>query len=200
MKILYWNVRGPPRRNPTAPAPSDPEQTQGVVYIVGEVSEATFTVEEKLARLPLPNDAVVRTMAISGEVHLDGRPSVISIDLHQLASDQERRDQYIRERMFPDNPILTFTVTNLGQLPEPFPVGEVIARQVSGESSIRGVTKALTFDVEADGPISLGMTWKFLRQTSAAGFRCRTRWKCRCCWPQNRLNPAAASAKVKRKG
>ncbi len=134
---------------PTEPAPSGPGQVLGVTYVVGEGSEATFTVEEKLARLPLPNDAVVRTMALSGEVHLDGQPSVINIDLHQLASDQERRDRYIREKMFPNNPILTFTVKDLGQLPEPVPVGEVITRQVSGEVSIRGVTKPLTFDVEA---------------------------------------------------
>ena len=139
----------PSTPEPTEPAPSGPGQVQGVTYVVGEGSEATFTVEEKLASLPLPNDAVVRTMALSGEVHLDGQPSVINIDLHQLASDQERRDRYIRERMFPNNPILTFTVKNLGQLPEPLPVGEVITRQVSGELSIRGVTKPLTFDVEA---------------------------------------------------
>ena len=47
--------------------------------------------EEQLVRLPLPNDAVMRTTALSGEVQLDGRPSVIEIDLQQLSSDQEFR-------------------------------------------------------------------------------------------------------------
>ena len=33
-------------------------QIEGITFVVGEGSEATFTVEEKLARLPLPSDAV----------------------------------------------------------------------------------------------------------------------------------------------
>ena len=82
----------------------------GITFIVGEGSEATFTVEEKLARLPLPSDAVIRTTALSGEVHLDGRPSVIKIELHKLESDQARRDRYIRSRMFPSHSHATFTI------------------------------------------------------------------------------------------
>ena len=61
--------------SPTEPPPAEPGSYEGVTYVVGEGSEATFTVEEKLSSLPLPNDAVVRTTALSGEVHFDGRPS-----------------------------------------------------------------------------------------------------------------------------
>ena len=95
---------------PTEPPPADPGSYEGVTYVVGDGSEATFTVEEKLSSLPLPNDAVVRTTALSGEVHFDGRPSVIEIQLHELESDQSRRDRYIRERMFPNDPVATFTL------------------------------------------------------------------------------------------
>ena len=124
-------------------------QVDGITFVVGEGSEATFTVEEKLARLPLPNDAVVRTQALTGEVHLDGRPSVIQIDLHQLESDQARRDQYIRRQMFPDHPIATFTVDNLLPLPPGFTDGETVTAQVTGTLDIRGIQAPVTFRVEA---------------------------------------------------
>ena len=126
-----------------------PGQVGNVVFVIGEGSEATFTVNEKLARLELPNDAVMRTGDLSGQVYLDGQTSVIEINLHSLTSDQSRRDGYVRDRMFPNNPVATFTVPDLGPLPEPIAVGESITRQVEGHLSIRGITKPVTFEVEA---------------------------------------------------
>ncbi|MCE2462600.1 MAG: YceI family protein [Dehalococcoidia bacterium] len=143
-----------PEPTATSPAPeptSEREigQVEGVTFVVGEGSEATFTVEEKLARLPLPNDAVVRTQALTGEIHLDGRPSVINIDLHQLESDQDRRDRYIRQRMFPSHPVATLTVDNLLPLPPGFSDGETVTTQVTGTLDIRGIQAPVTFRVEA---------------------------------------------------
>ena len=144
-----------PSRTPTITPTAEPDeqreigQVEGVTFVVGEGSEATFTVEEKLSRLPLPSDAVVRTTALSGEVHLDGRPSVIEIDLHQLVSDQPRRDRYIRERMFPNDPIATFTLDDARPLPDGFTDGEVVTTQVTGHFDIRGVQVPIIFDVEA---------------------------------------------------
>ena len=48
-------------------------QYEGITFNVSEGSEATFTVEEQLANLPLPNDAVLRTTsALTGIVNFDG--------------------------------------------------------------------------------------------------------------------------------
>lgn len=128
-----------------------------ITFLVGEGSEATFTVQEQLSRLPLPNDAVVRTSAISGEIYLDGRPSNIQIDLHQLSSDQSRRDQYVRERMFPNDPIASFAVTDLGQLPEGFTEGESVTGAVTGLLTLRGITVPISFALEGrdDGDVFL---------------------------------------------
>ena len=134
---------------PAAPTESAPPAAEPLAFTVADGSEATFTVNEKLAWLDLPNDAVMRTQSLSGSVYLDGRPSVIDLDLHSLTSDADRRDRYVRQRMFPDNPTATFTVTDLGDLPHPLPPGEVITRQVAGELAINGVVKPLTFAVEA---------------------------------------------------
>ena len=136
----------PPTAAPESPAAADDSRP---AFIVGEGSEATFTVNEKLAWLDLPNDAVMRTESLSGMVYLDGRPSAVDIDLHSLTSDSDRRDRYVRQRMFPNHPTATFTVTDLGELPNPLPAGEVITREVAGELSIGGVVKPLTFAVEA---------------------------------------------------
>ena len=141
--------------SPTVAGMREIGQVDGVTFIVGEGSEATFTVEEKLARFTLPNDAVVRTSALSGEVHLDGRPSVIEIDLHQLESDQSRRDGYIRSRMFPDHPVATFTLDDARPLPLEFTEGEEVTAQVTGQLDIAGIQAPVVFDVEArdDGDV-----------------------------------------------
>jgi hypothetical protein len=140
-------------------APSDAARAQGelqgVTFEIGEGSEATFTVREKLARLPLPNDAVVRTTALSGELHLDGRPSVFEIDLHQLSSDQSRRDSYIRRTMFPGDPVAVFTVDDIGSLPSGFTDGDTVSATIGGKLAIRGAEFPISFDVEArdDGDV-----------------------------------------------
>ena len=136
----------PPTAAPESPAAADRDRP---AFIVGDGSAATFTVNEKLAWLDLPNDAVMRTESLSGMVYLDGRPSAVDIDLHSLTSDSDRRDRYVRQRMFPNHPTATFTVADLGELPNPLPAGEVITREVAGELSIGGVVKPLTFAVEA---------------------------------------------------
>ena len=123
--------------------------------MVGEGSEATFTVGEELANVPLPLDAVIRTTALSGEIHLDGRQSTIEIDLQQLTSDNSFRDRYIRNRMFGDHPTGIFTVDGLNELPDGFAQGEEVSGEISGELSIRGITAPITFVGEArdDGTV-----------------------------------------------
>ena len=122
---------------------------EGITFVVSGGSEATFTVEEQLARLPLPNDAVMRTTTLSGEVHLDGRESVIQIDLHSMSSDQEFRDRYVRTRMFGDHQFATFTVPDVGPLPEGLDSGETSTTQINGSLDIRGITVPMEFEIEA---------------------------------------------------
>jgi polyisoprenoid-binding protein YceI len=153
----------PQRSAPTAtatptvsPAADIPE---GRTYVVVDGSEATFTVGEQLVRLPLPNDAVMRTTALSGWASIDLRRSVVEIDLQKLSSDQPFRDNYVRSRMFRTAPIATFTVDDLGDVAEGFLerffAGETVTGQVTGSLSIRNVVVPLTFDVEArnDGDV-----------------------------------------------
>ena len=67
-----------------------------------ESSLVTVRVREQLAGFPAMSDAVLTTSAISGLVGLtrDGRitsDSVLRVDLSTLASDEPRRDSYIKQ-------------------------------------------------------------------------------------------------------
>ena len=86
-----------------------PGESTGSVKLRGEGSRATFTVTEKLAQLSLPNDAVMRSTALTGEVRLDGRPSRVALDLMKLSSDQDRRDQFVRRLLFQQHPTAVLT-------------------------------------------------------------------------------------------
>ena len=131
-----------------------PADLRNVTFVVGEGSKATFTVNEKLAQLPLPNDAVMRTSALGGNVRLDGRASTITVDLQKLTSDQSRRDQVV-QRMFSQNPTATLTVPSITNLPARYEGGQVVKQSVQGTMSVNGVQKPMTFEVEArlDGTV-----------------------------------------------
>ena len=146
-----------PAPEPTpAAGPREIGDYEGVTFVVGEGSEATFTVEEQLVRLPAPIDAVMRTTTgLSGEIHLDGRPSTVTIDLQSLSSDAAFRDRYVRERMFGQHRYATFTAGDVGDLPEAFTRGEAASGSGTGQLEIRGLTVPLTLEVEArdDGDV-----------------------------------------------
>ena len=120
-----------------------------MTFVVSEGSEATFTVTEQLANLPLPIEAVMRTTGLSGEVYLDGRPSTILLDLHSMSSDSEFRDRYVRSRMFGGYDVATFTVEAPDPLPDGFASGSEITTQATGTLDIRDVQVPITFEIQA---------------------------------------------------
>ncbi|MBQ12161.1 MAG: hypothetical protein CMJ45_11505 [Planctomyces sp.] len=121
----------------------------GITFVVTERSRATFRVREQLALIPLPHQADMRTTALSGEIHFDGRPSVIEIDLHQLSSGQNLRDGYVRRAMFPDHPKATFTLENVASLPPGFAEGEASKSRIDGVLNISGEDFPLRFNITA---------------------------------------------------
>ena len=124
-------------------------------FIVGEGSEITFMVEEELNWAPVKFDAVISSKDLSGYANLDGSPSVITLNLHSLESDQNFRDRYIRQRMFPGTPMATVTVEGLPDLPQSFFDGEETTGTLEGSLQIGDTVTPLTFDVIArhDGTI-----------------------------------------------
>jgi hypothetical protein len=121
---------------------------RGVTFVVGEGSQSQFVVREKLAQLPLPNDATMKNTALTGRIALDGRPSTIEIDLTKFSSDQSRRDQFIRQQ-WSRQPTATVTIDGIGALPASYTPGETVKQRVSGRISILGKEAPIAFEVEA---------------------------------------------------
>lgn len=155
---------------PAEPPPTDAGPTAAMAFTVGPDSRATFTVEEALTASPVRFDAVIESDDLSGAVYLDGTPSVITLDLHSLESDQDYRDGYIRRRMFPNTPQAVFTVESLPDIPDDFYQGETITRSVAGTLRIGATETPLDFAVEArhDGDVlnllgRTSFTWEQLQ-------------------------------------
>ena len=138
---------------PTAEPPPDASGSDAgesaQTFIVGEGSKATFTVQEELGGSPVRFDAVIAGTGLSGTANLDGQPSVITLDLHSLSSDNQWRDRYIQSRMFPDTPEAMVTVDNLPDLPQSFFDGEETTGKLSGSLQIGDTVTPLEFDVTA---------------------------------------------------
>ena len=150
-------VPAEPTPAPPTAAAGQPVQADGEAqsFIIGEGSEITFTVEEELGRAPIRFDAVISSTGLSGTANLDGQPSVVTLDLHSLSSDQQFRDRYIQSRMFPDTPEAIVTVAQLPDLPQSFFDGETTTGQLDGSLQIGDTVTPLVFDVEArhDGDV-----------------------------------------------
>lgn len=139
-------------------APTTPATAPQTFRILPEQSEVRYEVGEVFFREGNRfNVAIGITKVISGEVRVDRaqpRNSTIGpivIDISAFQSDRARRDQFIRERWLESArfPKATFTPTRIDGLLERHVEGAKLALRVTGELTIREVTKPTTFAVTA---------------------------------------------------
>jgi polyisoprenoid-binding protein YceI len=139
-----------------AAAPSGAAGSARTFTIVPEQTEASYQVQEKFLNRDLPNMALGKTNAVTGElqVSLDGKPSgkitKISVDLRTLTSDQSRRDSRIRTQWLESEkyPFAEFTSTDVQGIPDSYTEGQEVSFKLTGDMKIRDVTKPVTFDVK----------------------------------------------------
>jgi len=144
-----------PADAPTAAAQSGAASGTRTFTIVPDQSEASYEVQEQFLSRDLPNQAIGKTNAVTGEfqVSLDGKPSGkvtnITVDLSKLASDESRRDNRIRTQWLESNkfPNAVFTSTDAQGLPATYTEGQDVTFKLTGNMTIRDVTKPVTFDV-----------------------------------------------------
>ena len=124
--------------------------------ITSDKSEAKVTVNEKLANLPSPSDAVLTTNAIQGQLFLgpDTKPvegAKIMVDLRTLKSDKTQRDNYVRTNTLQADrfPLAEFDVTGVDGWTGPLKEGQQSTFKLLGNMTIHGVTKPVTFDTTA---------------------------------------------------
>jgi polyisoprenoid-binding protein YceI len=149
------------RGNAAAPDPTKPHRLE-----IAAGTKARYRVQEQLAGINFPSDAVGTTETISGAIIInpDGSfapESKITVDLRTLASDQSLRDNYIRTRTLETEkfPNLELVPKRAVGLPSPLPAGGQAQAgfQLVADLTLRGVTKETTWNVVATfGPTSVG--------------------------------------------
>ena len=137
-----------------------PEGGIEVFTIVPGESEVSYEVGETILNQDNRfNVAIGITPEVNGEVFVDrNNPQnssigPISVDISQFTSDSARRDSTIRERFLESAifPNAVFTPLEIQGLPETYPEGDQISFQVSGDLTVRNVTRPVTFDVLFSG-------------------------------------------------
>lgn len=150
-----------------APAVEAPTSggTRTFTVVPGE-SRASYEVDEEFlsgaANALGINAGKVKTVGTSDQVNgqftvdLSGAaPTITSgefqVDISALTSDQNRRDNRIRDNWLESArfPIATFKVTGIQNGPASYAEGEEATFQMAGDLTIREITKPVVFDVKA---------------------------------------------------
>ena len=146
-----------PAEEPATEAESATEATGALqaFAIVSDGTEARFVINEVL----MGNDKTVVgvTSDVSGEIRLDpADPAAseigpITINARDLTTDADRRNGAIRRFILQsdrdENQYITFTPTSIDGMPDAVTVGEPFEFQVTGDLTIRDVTRPETFDL-----------------------------------------------------
>ncbi len=143
------NSPGPGGGGQQAPPPTPPTAGAHLEIIDGS---ASYTVTEQFVGVNFPNDATGTSTAVAGALGIapDGSiapGSKLTIDLRQLKSDQDMRDNYIRTRTLETDkfPLAEFVPTKIQGLPVMIPTQGQTGYQLTGNLTVHGVTKEVTF-------------------------------------------------------
>ncbi len=121
-------------------------------WVVASGSQAGYRVGEVL--FGQRATAVGRTDQVTGSLSLSGTTvsaATFTVDMASVASDQSRRDRQYRERIMSveQYPTSTFVLTSPISLGSSPAAGATVKAKATGDLTLRGVTKRVTFDVEA---------------------------------------------------
>jgi polyisoprenoid-binding protein YceI len=155
---------------PLAESPPETVAVTGVIVKFTADSVARYRINEQLARLSLPNEAVGETQDIVGAIVFSADDVVVRdaltvrIGLVSLKSDEGRRDGYVRNntlntREFPDAFV---AIKELRGLPWPLPSSGEDSIQLVTDTTIRGVTSSLEWEAtvtfDGDGVVGTAQT------------------------------------------
>ena len=164
-----------PTATTAATATAAAATASAAAWTVTDKSKATIRVREQLVGVSLPSDAVLTATGAKGSFALnsDGTfapGSKITFDITTLASDERDRDNFIKNdtlqvRQFPT---AEFVPTKTSGLTLPLATSGTFTFTLTGNMTIRGKTKEVTFDVTAkrDGSdltatATANPSWKF---------------------------------------
>jgi polyisoprenoid-binding protein YceI len=149
-------VSSTPVSAPTLEAETADGETRTLFRIVAEESEVRFILNEELMGNPTEvvgiTDQVAGDMLVDFETPANSEVGTIRIDMATIATNNEMRNRAIRGQILQstntDFQYAEFTPTAVSGLPETVTVGEAFTFQITGDLTVRGVTRADTvFDV-----------------------------------------------------
>jgi polyisoprenoid-binding protein YceI len=115
-------------------------------------SSASYRVTEQMAGINFPNDAIGTSPTVAGSITIAADGSIapgskLTIDLRNLKSDQDQRDGYVRNRTLETDkyPLAEFVPTKIQGLPVMIPTQGQVGFELTGNMTIHGVTKEVTF-------------------------------------------------------
>lgn len=137
-------------QRPQGPPPSPP--TAGASLEIMDGSSASYRVTEQLVGINFPNDAVGTSSTVAGSLVIASDGSIrlgskLTIDLRNLKSDQAQRDGFVQNRVLEtkEYPFAEFVPTKIQGLPVMIPTQGQTGFELTGNMTIHGVTKAVTF-------------------------------------------------------
>jgi Uncharacterized conserved protein len=146
----------PPPTEAAANPAAAPAAQRALYRITEDGSQARYKIDETL----LGNRITVvgATARVAGDIIVDfaspaqSQVGVIAVNARTFRTDQEFRDQAVRGQILqtsrPENEFITFEPTSYSGLPAgPAAVGDTLDFQITGNLTVRGVTRQVTFDV-----------------------------------------------------
>lgn len=149
----------------TAVSDSTSEGTGLTIYeIAQDESQVTFNIYEELAGQP--KTVVGTSNQVAGQLALNlddlsqSKVGVIQIDARTFSTDSGQRNNAIRNFILNTNQYeyITFTPTQITGLSGTAVVGQDVKFQITGDLTIKGVTKSVTFDVTVNGKDESNLT------------------------------------------
>jgi polyisoprenoid-binding protein YceI len=151
---------GSPAASPIAlgiPSPAASPSAGGARYaIVSDQSAASYHARETIVSRGVPSDAVGTTNDVSGEIQLEssgilrGQVTNITVDLRTLASDEARRDNFIRQNTLQTDqyPYAEFRSTGSAG-PAVYRAGDEVTFQIPGIMTIHGQERPVVWEATA---------------------------------------------------
>lgn len=165
---------GTANADPAEPKAAEANANPRTFQIVPEQSEATYQVQEEFFNRPINlANPIGRTNAIEGQFQLNLAGNQVQladnqfkVDLRTLTSDEARRDQRIRNDWLESNqyPWAEFKAAAIEDFPAKVTEGQDVSFKLTGDMTIREMTKPQTFAVTArlDGNTLTGVATTYL--------------------------------------
>jgi polyisoprenoid-binding protein YceI len=134
------------------PQAPPPPPTAGAHLVIVDGSSASYSVTEQFVGINFPNDAVGTSTTVTGTLGFAADGSIepgskLSIDLRNLKSDQDQRDNFVKTRTLETDkyPMAEFVPTKIKGIPAMIPFQGQTGLELTGNMTIHGVTKEVTF-------------------------------------------------------